>query len=231
MQWKDFFYFSHGERRALTLLLFILTFTWILLSYPDFFSKEKQVTAETEITPDTIMGPSVPEKIRIQRQAVNKTVTPTGNTTAKYNSSTGFPKQEKFPAGTVIELNSADTTLLKKIPGIGSAFANRIIKYRNLLGGFYSVEQLAEVYGIDEERFLKLKPWFYVDKEKILLIDLNQATEEELRAHPYINYRQAGAIVRLRKQKGTIHWENLLLLEEFSEYDKERLYWYILTVY
>ncbi|MCD7931558.1 MAG: helix-hairpin-helix domain-containing protein [Tannerellaceae bacterium] len=87
------------------------------------------------------------------------------------------------------------------------------------------------MYGIDEERLLKLKPWFYVDIEKILLIDLNQATEEELRAHPYINYRQAGAIVRLRKQKGTIHWENLLLLEEFSEYDKERLYWYILTVY
>ena len=64
-----------------------------------------------------------------------------------------FQKQEKYPEGTIVELNGADTTTLKKIPGIGSSFARRITKYRELLGGFHHIEQLAEVYGIDEERY------------------------------------------------------------------------------
>lgn len=85
-----------------------------------------------------------------------------------------YPKAEKWPQGTVVELNSADTTALKMVPGIGSVFAKRIIKYRDLLGGFYSVEQLGEVYGIDEDRYEAMKSWFSVDPSVISHLFVNQ---------------------------------------------------------
>ncbi|MCC8152844.1 MAG: helix-hairpin-helix domain-containing protein, partial [Tannerellaceae bacterium] len=88
---------------------------------------------------------------------------------------------------------------MKKVPGIGPVFANRIIKYRELLGGFYSVEQLKEVYGIEEDRFSQLKDWFKADALLIRKVYINQLTEEELRSHPYINYKQARAIHKLYK--------------------------------
>ena len=135
-----------------------------------------------------------------------------------------FPKTEKYPVGTVVELNTADTTILKKVPGIGSTFARRIIKYRELLGGFYTVEQLREVYGLDEERYNAMKSWFSADMSLICPLEVHKMSFKELCKHPYINYQQARIIEQLRKQKGKLSgWENLQLLEEFTETDKERL--------
>ena len=74
----------------------------------------------------------------------------------------------------MVELNEADTLTLKKIPGIGSTFARRIVRYRELLGGYYTVEQLAEVYGIDEERYIALYPWFRVDTTRLRPQSINQ---------------------------------------------------------
>lgn len=133
-------------------------------------------------------------------------------------------KVEKWPLGTVVELNSADTTALKKVPGIGSVFAKRIIKYRELLGGFYSVEQLGEVYGIDEERYKSMKSWFSADLSAISQLPVNQLSAKELASHPYVSYKQARVIERQVRKKGKLQgWENLALLEEFTEYDRERL--------
>ena len=135
-----------------------------------------------------------------------------------------YPKVEKWPLGTVVELNSADTTALKKVPGIGSVFAKRIIKYRELLGGFYSVEQLGEVYGIDEKRYESMKSWFSADRSAISLLPVNQLSAKELASHPYVSYKQARVIERQVRKKGKLQgWENLALLEEFTEYDRERL--------
>ena len=135
-----------------------------------------------------------------------------------------YPKVEKWPLGTVVELNSADTTALKKVPGIGSVFAKRIIKYRELLGGFYSVEQLGEVYGIDEERYKSMKSWFSADLSAISQLPVNLLSAKELARHPYVSYKQARVIERQVRKKGKLQgWENLALLEEFTEYDRERL--------
>lgn len=86
------------------------------------------------------------------------------------------------------------------------------------------MEQLKEVYGIEEDRFSQLKDWFKADALLIRKVYINQLTEEELRSHPYINYKQARAIHKLYKQKKRIDsWENLILLEEFSPADQKRL--------
>jgi competence ComEA-like helix-hairpin-helix protein len=149
-------------------------------------------------------------------------------TTSRNASRPSYPRTEKLEEGTVVELNTADTTMLKKVPGIGSAYASRIVKFRDLLGGFYSVNQLAEVYGMDEERFNALKPWFTVDASKFKKLNLNELTSEELNKHPYIDYKQAKAILQLRKQKGKLTgWENLQLLDEFTDIDKIKLLPYL----
>ena len=98
------------------------------------------------------------------------------------------------------------------------------MKYRNLLGGFYAVSQLREVYGIDEERYQALAPWFVADTAYLQKLKVNELPAKLLRKHPYINYHQAKVIEQLRKQKGKLSgWENLRLLEEFTEADRQRL--------
>ena len=135
-----------------------------------------------------------------------------------------FPRSPKLPAGSTLELNTADTTDLQKIPGIGPTFSKRIVKYRNLLGGYADVSQLAEVYGIDEEKYTALAPWFTVDPTRIRRLNVNRLPEDSLRRHPYIDYRQAKLIVRLRRQpNGLTGWHDLTLVEEFTDADRQRL--------
>jgi DNA uptake protein ComE-like DNA-binding protein len=139
-----------------------------------------------------------------------------------------YPRTEKFAKGTVVELNMADTIVLKKVPGIGSSFAKRIVGYRALLGGYYSVTQLNEVYGIDEDKYNTLAPWFTVDLSLIIRLPVNTLSQDSLRRHPYIDYGQAKVITQLRRQKGKLTgWENLQLLDEFTDGDKIRLMPYL----
>ena len=128
----------------------------------------------------------------------DKSPTLTGNnsypTGKKRKGYTLYTRTEKYAPGTLVELNTADTTILKKVPGIGSTFARRIMKYRELLGGFYDVSQLAEVYGIDEERYQALAPWFIADTLHVRRLEVNALPAAALRKHPYLDYRQAKAI-------------------------------------
>lgn len=136
-----------------------------------------------------------------------------------------FPRKLfKYPQGTIIELNSSDTTELKKIPGIGSVIARRIIGYRQRLGGFYRIGQLAEI-GLDTAL---LCPWFRIDADSIRRIDVNRASLERLRRHPYINFYQARAIVEYRKKQGKLKsLKPLSLLEEFPKEELERMLPYL----
>ena len=110
------------------------------------------------------------------------------------------------------------------MPGIGPYYARRIAKFRALLGGFARVEQLSEVYGVDEEKYTELAPWFTVNPRLIRRLAVNRLSEDSLRRHPYINYYQAKVIVRLRRKNGPISgWSELSLLEEFSDADRARL--------
>lgn len=101
-----------------------------------------------------------------------------------------------------IELNSADSTALRRVYGIGAKFSSRIVKYRNLLGGYHQREQLREVYGITEEVYQKIVENFWVDTLAISKININFATLSELKAHPYIDANLAGRLARAVKLKG-----------------------------
>ena len=93
------------------------------------------------------------------------------------------------------------------------------MKYQSLLGGFVSVEQLREVYGIDNEMFSRISPYIEPDKN-FRKIQINKMEFKELLSHPYLNYKQVQAIVNLRKKKGNILSINeLAMLNEFTSDD------------
>lgn len=143
---------------------------------------------------------------------------------ANDNNSNSQPKSYKYPIGTIVDLNKADTTELKKIPGIGSGIALMITAYRQKLGGFYRIEQLEDIH-LD---YHQLQSWFSIDSKDIHLINLNRIGIERLRSHPYINFYQAKAFVEYRKKKGALHsLKPFTLYEEFSVTDLERISHYV----
>ena len=133
-------------------------------------------------------------------------------------------KAFKYPEGTLVDVNGADTTELKKIPGIGSGIAKAIVSYRTRLGGFYALEQLAEI----EYMTPTLMKWFKLEEPVVRPLKVNEAGLETLRSHPYLNFYQAKVIVEHRRKKGKLKsLSQLSLYEEFTEKDLERLSAYL----
>lgn len=109
------------------------------------------------------------------------------------------------PVFTPVELNSADSADLVELNGIGPVFANRILKYRDLLGGFYSVSQLLEVYNFPEETFRKIENRVSADTLLLKKIRLNFAEYSDLIRHPYLDKKQVDALLKFREKNGSFY--------------------------
>jgi competence protein ComEA len=101
-----------------------------------------------------------------------------------------------------IDINTGDSAAYDGLPGIGAGFSRRIIKFRDKLGGFYKVEQVAETFGLPDSIFQKIKPFLKINGNNIHKININTAMEQELKAHPYIRWQLAKVIMEYRKQHG-----------------------------
>lgn len=126
-----------------------------------------------------------------------------------------------------VEINMADSVQLESLPGIGPVLASRILKYRNLLGGFYDVEQLMDTYGMTRELWLKASPLISVDTSVIKTRNINFMTLNELGRHPYIGFRAARKIVRQRDLHGK--YTRREELEPFFPGDSLRRLWPYIT--
>ena len=123
-----------------------------------------------------------------------------------------------------VDLNKADTNQLKKIPGIASYRASQIVRYRESLGGFVSIEQVMESCTLPDE----VLDWFCLTHTQTRKININKASVQAMRKHPYISFYQARAIYERRYAKGDFHSaDELLTLKEFTQKDVERLTPYI----
>ena len=100
----------------------------------------------------------------------------------------------------VIELNTADSTALTELNGIGPSYAKRIVKYRSMLGGFVSVEQLKEVYGFNEELFQKVKNSVTINASLIKKINLNKDDFKSINKHPYLSYEITKSLFDWRRK-------------------------------
>lgn len=114
-----------------------------------------------------------------------------------------YSKKSVVQTQNLIDLNEVDSVWLKKIYGIGPVLSKRIVKYRKILGGFHSMEQLQEVYGLTEEVIDRLKNKLLVKPNPTLIrIDLNNADARLISLHPYFSFDQARAIIAYRDQHG-----------------------------
>ena len=115
-----------------------------------------------------------------------------------------FSKQASYAPKTfeAIDINSADTALFIALPGIGSKLAQRIVNFRDKLGGFYAVDQVAETFGLPDSTYQKIKQRLIVKNSTVKKININTALSDEMKAHPYIRYVLANAIIQYRTQHG-----------------------------
>ena len=105
-----------------------------------------------------------------------------------------------------VDINLADTSAYISLPGIGSKLAKRIVDFREKLGGFYSIEQVSETYFLPDSTFQKIKPLLIITSANpVKQININTASAEEMKLHPYIKYNLANAIFQYRKQHGNFN--------------------------
>ncbi len=135
-----------------------------------------------------------------------------------------FAQQWKQKKDTVLELNSCDTASLKLLRGIGTFTASQIVRYRQRLGGYVSVEQLREVEGIEPSLLDSLYGHFTVCADSVRRIPVNHTKVEKLQRHPYITFTQAQAIYDLRRDRTHLNSiDDLRSLGVFTEADILRL--------
>ena len=130
----------------------------------------------------------------------------------------------KIAEGEHIDLNAADTSLYKKVPGVGSYYSRKIAEYGRRLGGFVSADQLDEIENFPSEA----KKYFSVNASDVHQLNVNRLSLNELKRHPYINYYQAKAITDYRRLHGPLHsLDDLRLLPDFPVEAIKRLEPYV----
>lgn len=216
MNWKYYFFFQRNDKIAIItlLILIVLSGTVYIITLPSNKPNTENMFAEEFEEFRSILRNK--DSIAYSDSKVYK-----GQSHKDSQAKYIYPA--KLLQGETVELNNADTTTLKKIPGIGSGYANRIVKYRTLLGGYADITQLNEVWGMDDELYDKITAYLtLVPNTK--KIRINSAGFEELNGHPYISYKQAKVITDVKERKGNIESINRLsLLEEFTANDIRRL--------
>ena len=130
-----------------------------------------------------------------------------------------FPKKKEQFFARVVDLNKADSIALEKLKGIGPTLASRIVKYRNLLGGFITTEQLKEVWGLNDTLYQLIIPQIQISTPiEIRFLNLNTDSFPAFASHPYVGKKMAGLILNYRKQhqrfNNTDELRNLPLLTD-----------------
>ena len=207
---RKWFGFSRRERRSSFILLLMIVLTFSIrymiprsgmsveeLSasfYPEFIPEEKYSGSDSKASDVVIDNRSI-MKITSTWEKSNQ---------SKKDTSAPVPARYYQAKRELIELNSADSALLESLPGIGPVLSVRAVKYRELLGGFCSVNQMKEVYGLSEETFRLIEGRIRVDSLKIRKIDINSADYGQLLRHPYLEKYDVTAIMKFRELKGRI---------------------------
>ena len=138
----------------------------------------------------------------VQRLMPFVKITTTVSTFEPVKQTTVFNKYESKRSFEKVDINLADTSALIRLPGIGSKLSNRIISFREKLGGFYSIEQVAETFGLPDSVYQKIRSSLLLQEKNIRQININTASLDELKQHPYIRYNLANLVVQYRTQHG-----------------------------
>lgn len=124
------------------------------------------------------------------------------NKSHTYNNRYESKREKATPTLSIVELNSADSAQLDALRGIGPVLAKRIVTYRDMLGGYYSVEQLREINNLSDKTYADLYLQFEVDTTRIKKIDINNFKYKQLSNHPYLPVAQLNSIMNYKRLMG-----------------------------
>lgn len=224
---KRFMTFSRGERIAIitivSMIAIMLITKYLIINNPpkrDYYKHDlDSIIARREAVLDSIRVADSIEKIRTRKGKACLATTGYDNVSTENQQKR---QKSKSPSKTsrgdkaclipsIIDINTADTTQLKQLPGIGASFAKWIVNYREKLGGYCETEQLLEVYRMDSVRFNDIKNYVKIDSTFIPnKLRINSDAFKILLKHPYLEYDDVKKIVNYREQKGIItSWEQL----------------------
>jgi len=180
---RNWFGYSRRERRSTFILLnMIVIITGIRYLFPFHEVSLREIPLDLlETSVDTGLYKADFQAVREQKQTIPLAV------------------RKK-----VLDLNDCDSASLEALPGIGPVLSVRIIKYRNLLGGYASIDQLKEVYGLTEETFDMIYLRVFADSLAVRKIRINEADFKVLIRHPYFQRTEVSAILKYRELKGRI---------------------------
>lgn len=221
---KDHFYFNRNDRIvAIILLSVIITINIVLNPWNSPVAETPVATDSLSLKTDTVtrtvfVRDTVRRKWYVRDTVVRKYP-------AKKDSLISVRYKAKTRPESPLDLNVLDSAGLVQLPGIGPAYALRIIRYREQLGGYTMVSQLKEIDGLPDS----LMKWFVItDTIPLNRIQVNSLSLTELRRHPYINFYQARAIVDFRRERGKLKGpDQLSFMEEFTVQDLDRLLPYL----
>ena len=150
--------------------------------------------------------------------------------TAKSFSDDSLKKQPQKPQYAIVkvELNRADTSDIMRIPGFGSKRAQKIVEYRNKLGGFYDLSQLKEIYILQNISTEYVAKYFTANRQLIRKININQCDYKTLIAHPYFDSYLTKTILNYRQKNGSIRdMDHLREITHIYAELEEKLVWYV----
>lgn len=201
---KNFFTFSRRERTGIACLLSLIVLLYCVpIAWP-YFRSDISFTDTTgfhhaawelhEMMKDTATGTPRYKKQFYKKEWPKKFV---AFTSFKRDSFRRFEKKVF-----IVDINAADTLLWEQLPGIGPVLARRIVYFREKLGGFHTVTQVGETFGLTDSVFNKIQPLLRLGDVSLRKIDLNETDEKSLADHPYINTKLARVIIRYRSSHG-----------------------------
>lgn len=210
---KDHFYFNRNDRIVALILLSIIIIVNIIRN-----PWNPPVADESVFTDSVVHTPDTFRRTVYIRDTVRRKWFVWDTVRVEVKSIHYAVKSRPVEA---LDLNALDSSELVRLPGIGPATAMKITRYRERLGGYSGITQLAEIEGLPDS----LMKWFIItDTIPIRKIAVNTATLTQLRRHPYIDFYQARAIVEFRRERGMIKGpEQLSFMEEFTAQDLIRL--------
>lgn len=197
---KKWFGYNRKERRATIILLALIAIIILLRAFlpesniePEDITPGLMTLINSEKKSDPLISnvsfdPGISKNIRNNKAGQNS------------ENKNMVAKVRKSP----VDLNTCDSAILESLPGIGPVLAIRILKYRNLLGGYASKEQLKEVYGLPPETFESIKDRVFVQPDAVRKIIVNKAEFRELSRMPYLEKYDVTAILNYRKLNGPI---------------------------
>ena len=230
---KSFLTFTKGERVAIIILaaviFLLIAANFFIVKYPsnvnkplhnldsiialhenaveEYYRHQSYKDAKTQRRRDT----ETQRRKVAKTQSHRVTETPSKSSEFKVQRSESKVQSSAFSVQSSINLNSADTTELQSLPGIGSFFARNIVEYRDKLGGFVEKKQLLEVYAFDTARVSNIENLIIIDSIELRKIKVNSDDFKTILRHPYIEYEDVKKIINYRESKGMIkNWENYL---------------------